>query len=278
MNIDEYYKNPKTGLKGITKLYKDLKSQGYKLKDVKKQLENENVYQLHKESKPSYQRIIIDEPFEHYQIDLIDMSNYAKENKINKVEYSWILTMIDIFSKQAFAKALKNKSEDIVLVGLKSLIDDNKLDPLVIQSDNGPEFVNNKMKKYLLEHDIFQTVTQPYNPQSNGGIERFNRTLKSMIFKYFSLHDTYRWVDVLDDLLYNYNHSYQSTIQMKPIDVTEKNKNDVLLNIEKSLFNPKIKNDVQLKVGDIVRIKLPKDKLQKKLVKNSQLNYTQLEM
>jgi transposase InsO family protein len=73
-----------------------------------------------------------------------------------------------------YAKALKNKSEQIVLDGLKSLIDDNKLDTLVIQSDNGPEFVNNKMKKYLMEHLIFQTVTQPYNPQSNGGIERFN--------------------------------------------------------------------------------------------------------
>lgn len=149
MDIDEYYKNPKTELKSITKLFKDLKSQDYKLKDVKKELENENVYQLHKETKPSYQRIIIDEPFKHYQIDLIDMSNYVKENKINKIEYSWILTMIDIFSKQTFAKALKNKSEDIVLIGLKSLIDDNKLDPLVIQSDNGPEFVNNKMKKYF---------------------------------------------------------------------------------------------------------------------------------
>jgi hypothetical protein len=85
-----------------------------------------------------------------------------------------------------------------------------------------------------------------------------------MIFKYFTLNDTYRWVDILDDLLYNYNHSYQSIIKMKPIDVTEKNKNDVLLNIESTLFNPNIKNNIQLKVGDVVRVKLPKGKLQKK--------------
>lgn len=50
--------------------------------------------------------------------------------------------MIDIFSKQAYAKPLINKSEKVTFEGFKELIKDNNLSPLVIQSDNGPEFTN----------------------------------------------------------------------------------------------------------------------------------------
>jgi len=136
---------------------------------------------------------------------------------------------------------------------------------LVIQSDQGNEFLNKKIKKYYKDNHIFHSVTNPYSPQSNGGIERFNRTLKSMLLKYFSLTDNFRWIDVLDDVLENYNNSYHSTIQMRPNEVTEKNTNQVLMNIENKLFNPKIKNIEKLEKGDVVRVKLAKKKLDKKI-------------
>lgn len=105
MGLEEDLKNPRIGLVGINKLYEKYKNQGYSKNDIKKALEENTTYQLHKEIKPVFQRIWIEEPFKHYQIDLVDMSKYASKNK----GYSWILNMIDIFSKQAYSVALKSK-------------------------------------------------------------------------------------------------------------------------------------------------------------------------
>lgn len=261
MGLKEDLKNPRIGLVGINKLYEKYKSEGYSRDDIKNALEKNTTYQLHKEIKPVFQRIWIEEPFKHYQIDLVDMSKYASKNK----GYSWILNMIDIFSKQAYSVALKSKNEGEVLAAARRLIEENHLKPQVIQSDNGSEFVNKKMKKYLSEIGAYQIVSKSYSPQTNGGIERFNRTIKSMIFKLFTLNDNFEWVNFLDDLMYNYNHSYHRMIKMNPNDVKEKNKLEVLQNLKDSRFDPKITNDLQFKINDYVRIKIPKEKLDKKI-------------
>ena len=58
-------------------------------------------------------------------------------------------------------------------------------------------------------------------------VERFNRTLKTMIWKYFYTKGTYNWVDVLDELTYNCNTTKQSSILMKPTNVNHSNSNMV---------------------------------------------------
>ena len=53
-----------------------------------------------------------------------------------------------------------------------------------VVSDNGTEFVNNTMKQF---HELLLTkrlTTTPYNPQSNGSVEIFNRTLADMLYAY----------------------------------------------------------------------------------------------
>ncbi|KAF7684869.1 Retrovirus-related Pol polyprotein from transposon, partial [Cucumispora dikerogammari] len=44
----------------------------------------------------------------------------------------------------------------------------------------------------------------PYQPQSQGQIERFNRTLKSRIRKFLGPENR-NWVSVLDDIVFQYN-------------------------------------------------------------------------
>ena len=56
-------------------------------------------------------------------------------------------------------------------------------------------------------------------------VKRFNRTLKTMMWKYFYSKGTYNWVDVLDELTKNYNNIKHSTILMKPADVNRYNEN-----------------------------------------------------
>ena len=47
-------------------------------------------------------------------------------------------------------------------------------------------------------------------------VERFNRTLKTAMWKYFYNKGTYKWVDVLADLVHNYNNTKHGTTLKKP--------------------------------------------------------------
>ena len=54
-------------------------------------------------------------------------------------------------------------------------------------------------------------------------VERFNRTLKTRMYRYFTQSKSYRYVDVLQDLVQSYNHTYHSSIGMAPASVSVKN-------------------------------------------------------
>jgi len=92
-------------------------------------------------------------------------------------------------------------------------------------------------------------------------VERFIRTLKEKIYKYFTAEHTYRYIDVLSDLVHSYNHTRHSTIKMAPVDVNDTNVNHVWQTLygNKSKTIPKCK----LQSGDYVRVSKYKHKLEK---------------
>ena len=92
---------------------------------------NEIAYELHKPARKNFIRrsfkvLGINETV---QIDLIDMQNYARENSGNK----YILTLIDTFSKKAYAAPLKNKTGLVVTEAIKTILPKGVKN---IQSDN----------------------------------------------------------------------------------------------------------------------------------------------
>ncbi|CAB3991167.1 integrase core domain-containing [Paramuricea clavata] len=64
--------------------------------------------------------------------------------------------------------------------------------------------------KNLQKHDVRYFSTN--SDKKAAIVERFNRTLKTMMWKYFYSKGTYNWVDVLDELTNNYNHTKHSSI------------------------------------------------------------------
>ena len=76
--------------------------------------------------------------------------------------------------------------------------------------------------------------------------ERFIRTLKSKIYKYMTSISKNVYINKLDDIVNEYNNTYNTTIKMKPIDV----KDNTYINTSKKI-NYK---DPKFKVGDRVRI------------------------
>ena len=58
-------------------------------------------------------------------------------------------------------------------------------------------------------------------------VERFNRTLKSRMRRYFTWKNTLKYIDVLPQLVKSYNHSYHRSIGMKPAEVNGRNESIV---------------------------------------------------
>jgi Integrase core domain/Chromo (CHRromatin Organisation MOdifier) domain len=228
------------GVKGLTRQTK-LDS-----KRVKEWLSKQDTYTLHKPIRRKFRRrktfaIGIQDLF---QADLVDVSSLAKYNDSHR----YLFVCIDVFSKYAYAIPLKNKSGSSITSAFEAII--NRAKPNHLQTDKGTEFLNATFQKFLRDNDI-KFYTSENDDIKCAVIERWNRTLKSKMWKYFTYKSTLRYVDVLDDLVKSYNDTYHSSIKMAPSAVNVHNESE----IRKRLFGAK-KRPLKYKfdIGDKVRI------------------------
>ncbi|XP_043471643.1 uncharacterized protein LOC122504550 [Leptopilina heterotoma] len=123
------------------------------------------VRELHKPARRNYARRKVDIRAidDTWQADLVDMLTYAKKNR----NYKYILTIIDNFSKFAWAVPVKNKSSEDISTAM-------------------------------------------------------------------NLQGSYKWLDILQDLLFSYNNTKHQTIKMKTKDVNKNNEKAILFNVYKT--------------------------------------------
>ena len=81
--------------------------------------------------------------------------------------------------------------------------------------DRGCEFYNKDVRK---EVELYSTE----NEEKSCAIERFNRTIKEKIFKYFAANNTRKYVNVLELLVDQYNNTIHSSIKMTPMEASPK--------------------------------------------------------
>ncbi len=240
-------------LSGVNAFYKHLKLKykTIKLKDVKNWLQSQDTYTLHRPRRKNFQRnrVYANGIDDIWQIDLCDMRSIKKENK----GVNYILTVIDVFSKFAFVRLLKNKEASTVLDALKSILDQRK--PKRIQADEGKEFFNTQCKSYMNKNDI--NLYFIHSELKACVVERFNRTLKEKIWKYFTLSNTQKYIDILPLIVDTYNNTYHRSIKMTPNQVKKFNSTQVFTNLygfDKNLDSSISKLKSDLKVGDTVRL------------------------
>jgi len=97
--------------------------------------------------------------------------------------YSYILTIMDMATRYPEAVPLKNTSAKIVVRELLQFFTRFGL-PKEVQSDQGSNFMSKVFRQSLRELGIEQITSTAYHPQSQGAIERYHQTLKSMITKF----------------------------------------------------------------------------------------------
>lgn len=240
------------GYSSIDKLVKATKGKMNR-EDVKNWLQSQETYTLHKPVQRRFARnkYILSNCNELWQADLSDMRSYSKYND----GYNYILCVIDVFSKYAFARPLKKKNSVTIKQCFDSIFNESEATPRHIQSDKGTEFVSRDVRQYFRSKNINYYTTN--NPDIKASIvERFQRTLKMKMWRYFTHKHTYRYVDILQDLLNSYNNSFHSSIKMRPSDVNSSNIMMVWRNLyDKQNLKQNINSEFgKLRVGDYVRI------------------------
>lgn len=139
-----------------------------------------------------------------YEVDLIDIQNYAKENDNHK----YILIAIDIFSKFMYARPLKTKTALNTANAMRDIFVKSQKWPKRIHSDRGSEFYGSQFKKLLSEYKIGLYST--FSGQKACMAERLIKTVKERLWKHFSFSGSYRYLDVLPIIVDEYNNTVHS--------------------------------------------------------------------
>ena len=195
-------------------------------------------------------------------IDLSDMNMFMKYND----DYRYILCVIDVFSKFAWSIPLKNKSALTVLNAMKSIVHKSHRKPQRIWVDKGSEFYNKNFKEWVKDNNMIMYST--YGESKSVIVERFQRTLKDMITKQFTIQNTRNWVQLLPSVLKDYNNRFHSSIGMSPTDASEaENEVDAYIHMYPTKDTIK-KKKPRFAVGDEVRISRVKGIFEKGMENN----------
>ena len=122
---------------------------------------------------------------EIWAVDVIDMQAFSEDN--NGIKY--LLTVIDIFSKFVWIIPIKRKTGQEVANAFSRILKERR--PSKMWVDKGLEFYSKDVQKLV---ELYSTE----NEEKSCVIERFNRTIKEKMVKYFSANNTRKFVDVLD--------------------------------------------------------------------------------
>ena len=248
---------------GVEPLLRSIKEEG-KYDISREQLEHflssRDEYTLHKPVIHRYptHHIIVGSPNDLHQADLVDMGrNSAKYND----GVVFLLTVIDCFTRMAFVQPLKSKKGPDIILALE-MIYRNRDTPTTFVTDSGKEFVGHVTQKWFKDHNV--QFAPAHGMHKAQFIEHFNKTLKSYLSRYMTLHNSLRYIDVLQDIVYGYNTRYHSSTGYKPVDINARNAKEVFLKMygsPKEWFKalPKAKYNI----GDKVRITRAKGAFEK---------------
>ena len=246
--LKDIYYDPKhpAGYASATKLSKE---SGISIKKVEQWLRAQPTYTLHRMARKTYptRKYIVHDIDEQWQADLADVSLVATQNK----GYRFLLTVIDIFSRYAWARPLMTKSGKEVAAAFDDIFKKGRI-PCRVQTDQGREFENREVALLFQRHDIeLFSVKSAYKAAI---VERFNRTLKTKLWRYFTMSLKEKWTDVLQDVVDSYNNSVHRTIGLRPIDVSAENVSELRERMYSNKKGKAWKEKANFKVGDIVRI------------------------
>jgi len=248
------YYNPKMGLVSADRLYRKLRSEGISRKEVESFVKKQQVQQEHQlQRKPEYYPIysVMDGS---YQADLMF---YPRLRVINN-GYDTIMTCIEITTRKGYCIPMKGKRTDAVLDAWEVLSTETKAAGMpirVLTTDLGSEWISDALDEELQNGQIHHFLAREGDHHKMGMIERFNRTIKALLNKYFTAYNTKgKWIDALPDIVHNYNNTFHRGIQCTPMEAERNPTIRKHIREAASFKTALLDHQKNLHVGDKVRV------------------------
>lgn len=184
-----------------------------------------------------------------FQADLVEMIPFAQQNR----GFKYILMVIDVFSKYAWARKLKNKTGEEVAKAMSSIFTENpNRIPRNLHTDEGKEFYNQHFQRLMQKHGINHYST--FSKMKASIVERLNRTILNKLWPQFNLQGSHKWLNHLQPIIDKYNTAFHRTIKMRPADVDEENQDALLKMVYRPNQTLTLGASSKFQVGDYVRI------------------------
>ena len=167
--------------------------------------------ELHKPIKRNFtrRRVLVNHVDEVWCSDLVEMQQFSKWNK----GYRYLLMVLDVFSKYGWIIPLKDKKGETVSEAFKTILEEGRI-PGYLWVDKEKEYYNKHVKD-LLEKNNIQTYSTE-NEEKSSVCERWNRTIKTKMWKQFTVQGNTQYLDVLPKILKQYNNTKHNSIKMTP--------------------------------------------------------------
>ena len=162
------------------------KAQGLTLDEARRELQGELAYTLHRPVRRRFQTspVLVFHKDDQWQADLVEMQPLKQWNGGNRC----LLMVIDVLSKYAWAVPIKNNMGVAVTEAFVKILRQGGRRPLRLQTNAGKVFYNAPFRRMLEKEGIHHFST--HGDAKASVVERFHRTLKQRMYRYFTTHNT----------------------------------------------------------------------------------------
>lgn len=151
---------------------------------------------------------VVDQPFEHVIIDCVGPLPKTRKGK------KYLLTLVCASTRYPEVFPLSNIKAKTIVASLVNFFAKHGI-PKVIQSNQGTNFTSTLFGRVMEELGVTQYLSTACHPESQGALERFHQTLKSML-KTFYLENEKDWDVGLDLVMFAIRDSRNESMGMSP--------------------------------------------------------------
>ncbi len=153
----------------------------------------------------------IGEPFERVIIDCVGPLPKTKSG------YTYLLTIMCAATRYPEAIPLRSLRAKAIVKALTFFFSTFGL-PKVVQTDQGTNFMSRLFNQILSQLHIQHVVSSAYHPESQGALERFHQTLKTML-KTYCTESEKEWDEGLPLLLFSLRETVQESLGFSPAEL-----------------------------------------------------------
>lgn len=177
---------------------------------------------------PAFELVTAKDEFEHKTKRINEMwqTDFTQFKVINW-GYYYLCTILDDYSRYILAwKLSPTMGAEDVKQTLNGAIEETGITHIKVKhrprllSDNGPAFISDPLKKFLKSYQMDHVRGAPYHPQTQGKIERYHRSMKSIIKLDNYYLPSQLEQAIADFVCYYNNHRYHESLDnVTPADV-----------------------------------------------------------